>query len=160
MGLSEPSSDGVNASLWLRWEESGSDCTRQIAAYNYWGDGSLRSPELSAYTSSSPAVFPIRSELSVQIDHCKPASPVLKTGVQEKKEKRRPNFSQSVKERLLDWLKAHQAHPYPDSVEITRLATANNLSVKQVRTFFVNNRMRVLRAEIVNENASTVRKVD
>jgi hypothetical protein len=58
--------------------------------------------------------------------------------------KTRPNFSDSVRKSLLAWLKAHRDHPYAEAQELARLAEQNQLSIGQVRTFFVNNRSRVL----------------
>jgi hypothetical protein len=174
--LSEPNSDTTPPPLGQLWDDPLPDCNTQISGYDYWGDGSLRSPELTArfwpYVSSSPAIrttgvdpldldgmqiepiaveegFPVEQEMDQTMKK-------LKTGMGER---RRPNFSTQVKERLLDWLKKHRNHPYPDSIEVAQLAAANKLTVKQVRTFFVNNRIRMIRTGLRKENGGTKRSV-
>jgi hypothetical protein len=154
--LSDPSSDGPNSASWARWEELASDGARQITAYDYWGDGSLLSPELNAYVSpcisSSPAGLPPRIDAwktdPIQFDQSSEVPIRLQPQIKKPKdtnEKRRPNFSHPVKERLLEWLRQHKDHPYPAAAEVAQLAVVNGLTVKQVRTFFVNNRIRLLR---------------
>jgi hypothetical protein len=163
--LSEPGSDGTLTPLGLPWEDTVRDCNEQIAEYDYWGDGSLRSPELSSrfspYISSSPGIVPARAEI-LAIDSDDVAPPVLakpekseaKNGIRTRVyHNRRVNFSSQVKERLHDWLRRHANHPYPDSIEVERLAAATNLTVKQIRTFFVNSRIRMVRSDVRQENA-------
>jgi hypothetical protein len=164
--LSEPNSDRMMTSLEKPWDDTLPDCSEQVPEFDYWGDGSLRSPELNSrlwpYISSSPAIrtprvdgiqiepITVQERLPDKIErHQTMKKHRSKTG-----ERRRPNFSVQVKERLIDWLKRHRNHPYPDSVEVAQLAADNDLTVKQVRTFFVNNRIRMIRTGLAKENMS------
>eukprot|EP00744_Colponema_vietnamica_P002286 GILI01003616.1.p1 GENE.GILI01003616.1~~GILI01003616.1.p1 ORF type:complete len:101 (+),score=27.70 GILI01003616.1:165-467(+) len=42
------------------------------------------------------------------------------------------------------WFMDHVSHPYPSGKEITQLMKATGLSMKQIKTWFINARKRVL----------------
>ena len=69
--------------------------------------------------------------------------------IQHQKEQGKKRKSQSIgKENrtiLLSWLYEHSNYPYPTSRELIELQNITNLSLKQLRTFFVNYRMRFLK---------------
>jgi hypothetical protein len=56
-------------------------------------------------------------------------------------------------------MRKYRNYPYPDSSEVAKLASDNNLTVKQVRTFFVNNRIRMIYSGMGKENVSRMSRL-
>jgi hypothetical protein len=159
--LSYPSSDGV-AAVRMSLDNEYRDSYDNVELSDLWGDELLMvsdvGPSVSPFISSSPAGFPVRADiLSIETDpekvnrrndsYCDSPGKQMqqKFGSFAQRGKPRPNFSHEVKTNLLAWLAKHESHPYPDQAEIEVLARTNKLTVRQVRTFLVNNRMRKLR---------------
>ena len=64
-------------------------------------------------------------------------------GWQQRVAERRPGgFERSTVRLLETWYKANIRHPYPDDVTLAALATGGGISVKQVRKWLANRRVR------------------
>jgi hypothetical protein len=61
---------------------------------------------------------------------------------QNTNQKHRPNFSPAAVAVLKSWLDDHKNYPYPSSDEKDILARKTGLDVKQINTWFANNRKR------------------
>lgn len=53
---------------------------------------------------------------------------------------KRKNFSKEAVLILTRWLYTHSEFPYPDAQEAKALCRETNLSLKQLRIWFINNR--------------------
>lgn len=58
--------------------------------------------------------------------------------------KQRKNFSEDSSKILKNWLLDHRENPYPSPDQINALCKQTGLTSKQIRTYFVNNRSRLL----------------
>jgi hypothetical protein len=56
--------------------------------------------------------------------------------------KLRANFTEVQRHILNSYLKAHQAHPYANATDMMQLRELTGLSVRQIRTYLTNGRMR------------------
>jgi hypothetical protein len=62
------------------------------------------------------------------------------SGLSERKEKTRPNFSKDTTQVLMNWLTDHMHHPWPTKQEKKELCRLSGLNPKQLRIWFTNNR--------------------
>ena len=60
----------------------------------------------------------------------------------KKKDSKRNSFTKKQKEVLDTWFRTNVQHPYPNNSVIKELSTKTNLSPKQIRTYYVNKRIR------------------
>lgn len=60
----------------------------------------------------------------------------------EKVKMRKPRFTKAQRDALNKWYDSHSKNPYPNNYELNRLATLTGLTVKQIRTYYVNRRIR------------------
>ncbi|QDS77625.1 hypothetical protein FKW77_002489 [Venturia effusa] len=65
-------------------------------------------------------------------------------GTSQCRKKRRHQISLASLNILQDWLSTHLVHPYPNTTEKFTLSIQTGLTVKQVSTWFTNNRSRQL----------------
>ena len=61
---------------------------------------------------------------------------------EKKKESKRTTFTKKQKDILDTWFVLNQNHPYPTISAIKELCSKTNLTSKQVRTYYVNKRIR------------------
>ena len=61
---------------------------------------------------------------------------------EKKKESKRTTFTKKQKDILDTWFVLNQSHPYPTISAIKELCSKTNLTSKQVRTYYVNKRIR------------------
>lgn len=69
---------------------------------------------------------------------------VLKSARQNEISRARKNFSEENAKVLKKWLLDHKDYPYPTLDQVNNLCQLTGLTSKQIRTFFVNNRSRLL----------------
>ena len=77
--------------------------------------------------------------------HKKPQE-VTEKMVDKTKGNKRTNFKEWQTEIMLDWLRKHLDNPYPDPSVKLKLANSANLEYEQVQHWFINVRMRKVRA--------------
>ena len=111
--------------------------------------------------SSSETEKTINSEqISIEMPgNTDPSTMQNYTGVVAKtKPKRNTNFTLYQKNILNDWLEKHYYHPYPSDLEKKELTKKTGLTIKQLNTWFVNNRIRNTIISTYNANATCMIK--
>ena len=98
--------------------------------------------------NSSPAINIPRNEILEIIKLPAHTSPYVdnieKIGEKINSPRKRPNFPSETRRILNDWLSEHKDNPYPSSIELEKLRKITDLTSKQIRIYFTNNRSRFL----------------
>jgi hypothetical protein len=149
--LSEPSSDGIHPRR-TQWNEH-KDLPEPLSVYEMEWDippadvtNTKFEPPKSPQLASSPALT--RPNLNQILSILRPPAekrPRTRTTTHGGKRVPRPRFGPYQTEILIHWLDANAAHPYPKPDEMDSLRNQTGLERRQIMTWLVNNRSRMLR---------------
>lgn len=101
------------------------------------GDGFWKDP--GAHLPSEPETFTSADHIEVEPNALAVDNPPVEKGKSR-------FFSKSARNTLKSWFVEHQKYPYPTNEEGSALATRTGLTLRQVRTFLGNMRVRMMEA--------------
>jgi hypothetical protein len=88
-----------------------------------------------------PPVSPAAAPTAAEVRTWSIARPVTPAG-RKRKHSKRTMFTDSQRQILVDWLKMHQANPYPTTTEKEILMQETGLHRDQINVWFANHRIR------------------